>query len=230
MISTRPPPTTRRDRPTAGPVGVGGLIADIGLPLIAYYALHLAGVSDWAALLAAGAAAGLRLGWVAVRTRRLTWFASMMLAVFLVGLALALAGRDPRWLLLKDSAGTATIGAVFLLSALTGTRPLTLSAAQTWSPRRAAELEELHRTQPAARRVFRVSALGWGIGLLTESVLRIPLVAVLPVAWGVGVSTAWMVTAMAGLLAWNAAYVSAAARRAPALAPLLPGGGRSRGR
>jgi hypothetical protein len=200
---------------------VAGLACDVGLPLIGYYTLHGLGASDWAALLTATAAAGARLAWVAVRTRRITWFAAVMLAVFGAGTALAFAGGEPRVLLLKDSATTAMIGAVFLISLL-GERPLTLSAAQTWRPARAQLLAELYRSEPAARRVFHVSALGWGAGLLGEATLRVPLVYLLPVDLMVGLSTAMMIIAMAGLAIWNAAFITRAARRTPALALLLP--------
>src|SRR3954462_7410610 len=59
-----------------------GLAWDVGAPLLGYYALHLLGATDWVALLVATLAAGLRLVWVALRTRQVTWFAAVMLAVF----------------------------------------------------------------------------------------------------------------------------------------------------
>jgi hypothetical protein len=159
--------------------------------------------------------------WLAVRSRHVTWFAAVMLAVFGAGAALTFTGGDARVLLLKDSATTAMIGAVFLVSLL-GERPLTLSAAETWRPAQAQRLAELYRTEPAARRAFRVSALGWGAGLLGESALRVPLVYLLPVDVMVGLSTAMMIAAMAGLAGWNAVYITRAARRTPALSILLP--------
>jgi hypothetical protein len=201
---------------------LAGLACDVGLPLAAYYSLHGLGASDWAALLAATAAAGVRLTWVALRSRRVTWFAAVMLGAFGVGLALAFVGGDPRLLLLKDSSTTAVIGAVFLVS-LFGDHPLTLSAAQTWRPARAERLGELYRTEPAARRAFRVSAFGWGTGLLAESALRVPLIYLLPVDVMAGLSTVLMIAAMAGLAVWNAVYITRAARRTPALSVLLPG-------
>jgi hypothetical protein len=200
---------------------LAGLAWDVGLPLIGYYALHWFGASDRVALLTATAAAGARLVWVALRTRHITWFAAVMLAVFGAGTALTFTGGDPRVLLLKDSVTTAMIGVVFLVSLLSK-RPLTLSAAQTWRPTTARRLAELYRNEPAARRAFRVSALGWGAGLLGESVLRVPLIYLLPVDVMVGLSTAMMIIAMAGLAIWNAAYITRAARRTPALSVLLP--------
>ena len=78
-----------------------GLGWDVGLPLVGYYALHLLGASDWTALLAGALAAGLRLVWVAVAHRRMTWFGALMLAVFGIGLLLALVGGDPRFVLVE---------------------------------------------------------------------------------------------------------------------------------
>lgn len=182
-----------------------GLLFDVGAPLIGYYSLRLLGASDWVALLVATLAAGLRLAWVAVRRREVTWFAAVMLAVFGLGLALAFVGGDPRFLLVKDSFGTALVGLVFLASLVAG-KPLTLSAFQTWQPRQAAEMEELYRTIPPVRRTFRVSAVVWGVGLLLEAIVRIPLIYLLPIDVMVGVSTAMMVTVIVGLSIWNVWY------------------------
>lgn len=225
---TRPPGTTETD--TTGPDRRGGaligLAVDIGLPLVAYYTLHGFGASDWVALLAATAAAGVRLVVVALVSRRVSWFAAVMLGVFGVSLALAFVGGDPRFLLLKDSFTTAVIGVVFLVSLL-GDHPLTLAGAQTWKPYEARDLGALYRSEPGVRRAFRVSALGWGLGMVGESVVRIPMVYLLPLSVAVGASTALMIAAMAGLVVWNAVYVARAARRDPALTVLLPGGRRT---
>ncbi|MFT4294493.1 MAG: VC0807 family protein [Micropruina sp.] len=210
------PPTARRPRRWRA-----ALAADIGLPLISYYGLHAYGASDRTALIAATGAAGLRLLWEAVRHRHVTWFSAIMLAAFGAGAALSATGGDPRVLLLRDSVGTALIGVVFLLSLLGGT-PLTLAATQHWRPDRAARITALYRDDPQVRRAFRVSTAGWGLGMLGESAVRVPLVFLLPVDVMVGLSTALMIATMAGLFIWNAVYITRAARRTPALDMLLP--------
>jgi len=189
----------------AGLRQLAGLLWDVGVPLVGYYVLHALGASDWVALLVATVAAGLRLVWVAVRTREVTWFAAVMLAVFGLGLALAFVGGDARFLLIKDSFGTALVGLVFLASLFAG-KPLTLSAFQTSQPHRAREMEEYYRTLPPVRRTFRVSAVVWGVGLLLEATVRIPLVYLLPIDVMVGLSTAMMVTVLVGLAIWNGWY------------------------
>ena len=104
------PPPTRRGPHFSPRLMVRGLAWDVGLPLVAYYALHFLGASDWVALLTASCAAALRIVWAAVRDRRLNLFAVVMLVVFGVGLALAFVGGDPRFLLLKDSFVTGAVG------------------------------------------------------------------------------------------------------------------------
>lgn len=192
--------------------GFGGLALDVGAPLVAYYGLHLLGVSDWVALLTASAVAGVRVIWVAVRRRRLTWFATVMLVVFGLGLVLAFVGGDARFLVLKDSFGSAAVGLVFLAS-LASRTPLTLSAMATWRPSEGAMMTRLYATDPEVRHAVRLSAVVWGIGLLVEAALRVPLVYLLPLDVAFGASTALMVVAISALSVWNAAYASRTRRR-----------------
>lgn len=207
---TDPAPVTTTRRGRSGPLA--GLAWDVGLPLVGYYGTHALGASDWTALLVATGLAGLRLLWVFVRSRRVTWFGAVMLAVFGIGLVLAVVGGDPRFLLLKDSFTTGGVGVVFLLSLLAA-RPLTFAALQSWQPVKAAELDALWDGAPGVRRVFRVSAVVWGVGLLLEAGLRVPLIQVLPIDVAVGASTGMQVVAFTALGVWNAAYAIRAERR-----------------
>ena len=217
MTSIEVEPVTSTDddgRESPGLSAFAGLLWDVGIPLVGYYALHLLGATDWVALLVATLAAGLRLIWVAVRARQVTWFAAIMLAVFGLGLALAFVGGDPRFLLLKDSFGTGLVGLVFLASLMWG-KPLTLSAFQTWQPKEAAEMEQAFREIPPVRHSFRLSSAVWGVGLLAEAAVRVPLIYLLPIDVMVGVSTAMMVATIVCLAAWNLWYGSrVTARRA----------------
>jgi hypothetical protein len=189
-----------------------GLAWDIGLPLVGYYAMHALGASDWTALLVATGLAGARLLWVFARSRRITWFGAVMLAVFGIGLVLAVVGGDPRFILLKDSFTTGGVGIVFLLSLLAA-RPLTFAALQSWQPAKAAELDVIWDAAPGVRRTFRVSAIVWGVGLLLEAGLRVPLIYALPVDVAVGASTGMQVVAFTALGVWNAVYAIRAERR-----------------
>lgn len=191
---------------------LGGLALDVGLPLVAYYGLHLAGVADWPALLAASGVAALRICWDAARRRRLNLFATVVVVVFGIGLVLSLVSGDARFLLLKESITTGSVALVFLATSVRGT-PLTLAAWQAFAPARAAALAERFRTDPRVRRGVRVTSVVWGAGLLCEAVIRVPLVYLLPVEVMVGLSTALTVTTFALLTCWNVGYVARARRR-----------------
>jgi len=189
--------TNRRMRPLLG------LLWDAGIPVIGFYALHLQGASDWAALLAATVLAGARVFWVALRSRRITWFAATMMLVFGLGLGLAFLVGDPRLMLAKNSAGTALTGGLFLVS-LTTRRPLTLVAFQTWRPGNAEMLARSYESDPSVRRAFRRAAWAWGIGMIAEAVLRLPLIYLVPLDVAVGASTALMLSVIGSLAAWTA--------------------------
>lgn len=192
---------------------VRGLAWDVGLPLVAYYALHLLGASDWVALLTASFAAALRIVWAAVRDRRLNLFAVIMLVVFAVGLALAFVGGDPRFLLLKDSFVTGAVGLTFVVTTLFD-RPLTLAAMQSFTPAKGEFLAERYRTDARVRHGYRLTSWVWGVGLLVEAALRVPLVFLLPISVMVAVSQVMMIAAFALLIAWTSWYSRRAALRA----------------
>ena len=185
---------------------------DVGLPIVGYYALHLLGVGDFAALLTATALAGVRIVWVAVRRRSLNLFATVMLVVFGLGLVLALVSGDARFLLLKNSVVTGATGLVFLTTALWGT-PLTLAASQSFQPDRREQLRGEYDTDPLVRRGHRLSSTVWGLGLLAEALVRVPLIYLLPIDVMVGLSEVLSIATIAGLITWNLWYVRRAGAR-----------------
>jgi hypothetical protein len=185
---------------------VRGLGWDVGLPLVTYYVLHLLGADDWAALVAGTVVAGLRIAWVAVRARTPSPFALVMLVTFGMGLALSFVTGDVRFLLLKDSMTTATVGLLFLVLAALG-QPLTLAAAKAWQPERAGQLTEHFHTSPGARRWHLTASVVWGAGLLVEATARVPLVYALPVRVMVGVSSGMMIATYAVLVTWTGWYL-----------------------
>jgi hypothetical protein len=180
-----------------------GLLWDAGIPVVGFYTLQILGASDWTALLAATLFAGGRVFWVALRSRRITWFAAMMMLVFGVGLALAFVVGDPRLMLAKNSVGASLIGGLFLASLATK-RPLTLIAFQTWRPRDADALARAYHDDVAVRRVFRRAAWVWGVGMLLEAALRLPLIYMVPLSVSVGVSAAFSAMVIGSLATWTA--------------------------
>jgi hypothetical protein len=196
---------------------IRGLGWDIGLPLVAYYALHLAGVGDTPALLAATGIAAVRICWAAVRERSLNPFATVMLVVFGLGLVLSLVSGDARFLLLKNSVVTAAVGCVFLATSVRG-KPLTLAAMQGFAPAQAATLREGYRTNPHIRRAGKVTSAVWGLGLLAEAVVRVPLVMMLPISVMVGLGEVLTIATFAILITWNVWYTRRLKARAEAAA------------
>ncbi|GAA2680367.1 VC0807 family protein [Actinoplanes palleronii] len=198
--------------------GMGAMVrsmaADLGLPLITFYGLHALGADDTTALLAGTVAAGARIVWVAVRSRALSHFAMVMGAVFGVGLLFTLLTGDPRFLLIKHSAMAAVVGVLFLVTAFRGTKPLTLSAQQSFMPAKAEELAAAYASSADVRRGHRVASVVWGGGLLAEAVLRVVLVFLLPVDVMVGLSTGLTVVTFGLLIAWNGRYVARRERAA----------------
>jgi hypothetical protein len=203
-------------------VMLSGLAFDVGLPIATYYALHLLGASDWVALLAASGVAAARIVWSAVRQRSFNAFATVMLLVYGVGFALAFATGDPRTLLLRNSLITASVGVVFLVTAIRGRRPLTLAALQSFVPARAAAAAAEYATNPHVRRGHRLASTVWGVGLIAEALIRIPVVYLLPVDVSVGATEALWIATFAGLMVWNGWYVRRAQKRR-AGAPPSPG-------
>jgi hypothetical protein len=192
-----------------------GLGWDVGLPLVGYYALHSLGVADWPALLTATVLAGVRIVWVAVRERSLNLFATVMLVVFGLGVLLAFVSGDARFLLLKNSFVTGAVGLVFLATVLWGT-PLSVAASQSFQPARRDEIRRDYEDDPDTRHGHRLSSTVWGAVLLLESLVRVPLVYLLPVSVMVGVGEAMSVATFAGLITWNIRYVKRATARAAA--------------
>jgi hypothetical protein len=184
-----------------------GLLWDAGIPVFGFYLLHWTGASDWAALLAATVLAACRVLWVALQTRRITWFAALMLVVFGMGLALAFLVGDPRLMLAKNSVTTALIGVLFLAS-LGARYPLTLIAFQTWRPVGADTLAHSYDSDAVVRRSFRRAAWAWGTGMIAEALLRLPLIYLVPLDIAVAASSALMVTVFAILTGWTVRAVS----------------------
>ncbi|MFD1532151.1 VC0807 family protein [Pseudonocardia aurantiaca] len=204
------------DRSSSSPFRAAGMLRglawDVGLPLVAYYGLHLLGVGDWTALLAATLLAGVRIVVGMVRERVLNPFATVMLVVFGLGVLLALVTGDAEFVLLKNSIITGAVGLVFLATSLVG-RPLTLAASKSFQPERAAEIDEQYRTNPGARHAHRLSSTVWGAGLLLEALVRVPLIYALPISVMVGVSEALSVVTFGALIGWNIWYARRATRR-----------------
>jgi hypothetical protein len=203
---------------------------DIGPAVLTYYGARALGLSEYVALLAGTLASAGRVIWVAARDRRVDGFAGFLLVLFGLGLALSFLTGDPRFVLAKDSVTTTVAGLAFLGSCLVG-RPLCYLAARRMArpvdgaaPGHVAHryAEQSGATDPARDRRWYVLSIGWGVGLLAEAALRLPLVYLVPLDVAVGTSKAMMVLCFAVLVTWT--IRSAKRDSAPATAQARPVG------
>jgi hypothetical protein len=102
---------------------------------------------------------------------------------------------------------------VFVVTTVVG-RPLTLAAAQSFNPGRRGELVERYRSDPRVRHGHRVCSTVWGVVLLLEALVRVPLIYLLPIDVMVAVSEAMTIAVFVGLIAWTLRYIRHATRAA----------------
>ncbi|MFJ8477082.1 VC0807 family protein [Kitasatospora sp. NPDC094011] len=200
--STQPAPAKvrRTSRPETVPSARArkiGLAYDIGLSPATFYACQAAGYPVSVSLLAATGVAGARLLWNIVRNRRMDAVTGLVLATYVLGLAIALPAHDERLLLLRDPATSALAGLVFLASCATRTPAMAYLARRLPDPLPAT---------PAVRRSRRLTTALWGAGLLAEALVRVVLVFTLPVTLVSGLSTVVEVAVVTGLVLWTRRY------------------------
>ena len=222
------PATTSASRSPAAPL-LHGLFTDLGPTLVAYYGLRAVGADTWVSMLGATIVSGLQTLYTAIRRGRLNAFSALMLVVFGVGFALTFLTGDPRLNILKDSAVTAGVGLLFLVTTLFG-RPFIMQAAKAWSPDEAADIDRAWETDPAVRHGYRLTSMVWGFGLLGEATLRVVLTFLLPVDVMVGLSNVLWIVAVLLLVGWTNWAVArrrkaAAERRARDLGSAGPSSG-----
>jgi hypothetical protein len=185
-----------------------GLLWDIGLPAVAYYACRGLGGEIWWALIAGGAVALARIGYVAAAQRRLDGLAAVVAVAFVLLLVASALTGDQRILLARESILSGSLGLLLLGSCLLG-RPVLYGLVRRLNSGKEellASWDELWRTRPAFRRVFVLMSVVWGAGLLIEAVVRIPLIYLLPVDTAAGMSTLLQLATIALLTGWSLWY------------------------
>ncbi|MEU8270420.1 VC0807 family protein [Sphaerisporangium sp. NPDC049002] len=173
-----------------------------------YYVCRALSVSEYAAMLTAASVGFLRVAYVAVRQRRFDGFAAFMGVVFGVGMILSLLTGDAKFLLAIKSVTTAVAGLIFLGSCVAG-RPAAFAVAKRFGAEdadTARRWDVLYAAEPMFRRTYLVMTLVWGIALLVESAVRLPLVYWLPTDVMAGLSSILLVATIGLLGAWSAWY------------------------
>ncbi|ASR36229.1 hypothetical protein BAY61_15815 [Prauserella marina] len=208
---------TTEDDNARGGSSLAKLLIDAGLPLAAYYGLRLAGQDEQIALLAGAVLAALRLTWVAVRRRSFDVVSGLMAAVLAVGLVLSLVSGDARFVLLKESFGTA-VAALVLLASCASRTPVVLVAVRAGSSKaKREEIDRLCEQVPAFRAAFTRMSAVWGIALLAEAILRVPLVYLVAPDIMAALSLVLLLAVIGALSAWTMWYAGRVqARHEPA--------------
>ncbi|SER68096.1 Intracellular septation protein A [Mycobacterium sp. 88mf] len=163
-----------------------GILLDVAPPLIAYYGLRAAGVSEYAALLTGTVVAGIKVSYDAIKARRLDPFAGYLMLSFGLSLAVGLATSDARMLM----AGNTLVGGIgalaFLGSCFIG-KPLTQIVAERVRP---APDEAPDPGEAAFRHRVHVSLSAmWGIGLLIGMLISLAIIFSLAIDVANGVNT-----------------------------------------
>jgi hypothetical protein len=185
------------------------MIVDVALPLATYYVLTGQGVPAFWALLISGVwPLGSSITSL-IRRRRLDEFGVFILTLIVLGTLTSLLFRDVKLLLLKDSAFTGILGAVFLATLLMK-RPLTFyfgrAFATDGSDAALARWDGYWNDLSVFRHGQRVLTGVWGVALLAEAVVRVPLTFVVPLNAMVVVSTVMPFVVITVLIFWSVAY------------------------
>lgn len=171
---------------------------DIAAPIALYYVLHAAGVSDLVALGAGAALPALGAAWKLAAGRRMDGLALFVVATLACSVIIAVVAGSPRFLLAKDGLITGLWGMWFVASvaarrpaAFMFARPL-LEGRRIFAPR---SWDTLWEAEPGFRRIWRVSSVIWGAGMLADAAIRVAMSYTLPVAVVPGLGGAlWPVT------------------------------------
>jgi hypothetical protein len=180
---------------------LGLLVLDIGAPIGLYYGLRGAGVSNLVALGAGALVPAVGVIVQLITRRRLDGVGGVVVVSVLATIALSLITDNPRFLLAREGFITALWGLWFLatLRAGPGKRPAAFRLARPLMEGRSsfgrASWDELWAREPAFGRIWRVSTVMWGAGLLVDAALRVLMSYTLPVSVVPGLGGAlWPVT------------------------------------
>ncbi|MGW1056217.1 VC0807 family protein [Streptomyces sp. NPDC002521] len=173
----------RSDSGSSGPPLLLTVLVDLGIPIGLYYGLTAAGVSDLIALTAGAVVPGVATLVGYARTRRIDALGVFMTTMLVLSIVVSVVGGSARLLLVRDGWLTAVAGVGFLVS-LRGRRPLAFGFSRRLLERRTTDgrnWDELWEEVPGFRRIWRVTTVIWGIGLLVDSGIRTLMAYTLPV-------------------------------------------------
>jgi hypothetical protein len=185
------------------------VLADLVLPIGAYYLLRALGVGDLIALTCAAVLSALRVVIAAVQARRLDAVAAVVLCFFALSLVAMLLSQDAKVALAMSSLPTLVLGLWFLGSLLVGRALaffLFLPLLTGGSKDQEAFWRRAWSDGPTFRHALRVLTLGWGCLLVAEAAVRCVLVVLLPIDALVAVSSVLQVLLVLCLLGFTGWY------------------------
>lgn len=196
---------------------MGRLGFDVGAPIVLYYLLRGLGLSSLAALAVGAVLPALGAGYTLVTKRRADGLALLVLATMVISISVSLIVRDPRFLLARDGIITGLWGAWFLASvwarrpaAFMFARPL-LEGRKMFAVR---DWDALWEAEPGFRRIWRVSSVMWGTGMLADAAARVAMSWTLPVSAVPALGGAlWPVTFVVLQVVTNVYYQAAGLNR-----------------
>lgn len=190
------------------------VVFEVIVPMVLFYGLRAAGVSQWWALMAGVLVAVPYVGWTVARNRRVDLLAVFTLSVLVLSVVLGLLSDDPRTLAIREG-WTAALGGLFglwmLVTVVTG-KPaqLTLGRAIAEVKRGvegAAAWAARWDTDVRFRRGLRIDTAVWGAVLLANAVVHVVLVYTLPIDLISGVTTVEWFASLALLITWHVWYI-----------------------
>lgn len=159
------------------------VLVDFGVPIGLYYGLTAAGVDDVLALTAGAAVPAAATLVRFVRTRRVDVLGVFVTVMLVLSIVVSLTSGSARLLLVRDGWLTGVAGLGFLVS-LRGRRPLAFGFSRRLLERRSRggrDWDELWDVEPRFRRIWRVTTVIWGIGLIVDAGVRTLMAYTLPV-------------------------------------------------
>lgn len=160
------------------------LLTDLAGPIALYYGLSAAGVGNVVALTVGTVPPLLSSVVKFIKQRRVDALGVFVVVIFVLSIIASFVTDSPRFLLLKDGWLTGAAGVAFLVS-LWGRRPLAFSFSRPLLERRFSTGKEtwddLWDHVPQFRRIWQVSTVYWGVGLILDAALRVVIAYALPV-------------------------------------------------
>jgi len=191
------------------------VVFEVVVPMVLFYGLRAAGVSQWWALMAGVLIAAPYAVFTIVRNRKIDLIALVTLSVLALSVVLGMLSDNPRTLAIREG-WTAALGGLFgawmLVTVFVG-RPAQLTLGRT--------IAELKRgtegatawaarwdTDPRFRRGLRINTAAWGATLLASAIVHVILAYTLPIDLISVVTTVVWFATLACLIVWHVSYLN----------------------